>query len=36
MLDMNGSTVRAHLFKARRTLRHRMLESNPHGMAEGS
>lgn len=36
MLDMNGSTVRAHLFKARRTIRHRMLELNPYGMAEDS
>lgn len=29
ILDMNGSTVRAHLFKARRTIRKRILEAHP-------
>jgi RNA polymerase sigma-70 factor (ECF subfamily) len=29
LLDMNPATVRAHLFRARRTLRSRMLAEHP-------
>jgi RNA polymerase sigma-70 factor (ECF subfamily) len=34
LLEMNPATVRAHLFKARRTIRRRLLEAAPE-LAEG-
>lgn len=34
MLEMNGATVRAHLFKARRTIRTRILEAAPGKLEE--
>ncbi len=35
LLGMNPNTVRAHLFKARRTIRRRILATHPEAMEEG-
>ena len=36
MLDMNPNTVRANLFKARRSIRARILEDHPHAAEDAS